>query len=452
MKIFWKKGISSLVIGVMIFSLAACGAGQETQQTPTQQETTAASTETSVKEESDEIAGTITVLTDRPDMVKTKFAEYKLEFEAKYPGTEVVFQSFNDYESAVAARMIEGDYGDVLLIPNAVSNAKLQEYFEPLGTLEELSGKYNEKYLQARQQEGVIYGLPQYATPQGIVYNKKVFAEAGIVELPKTPEEFLQALQKIQKNLPEIIPYYTGGEMYSILSSWQQHAWGSVSGDADYHYNGIVSEQAPFSSGTSNYIVHKLLYDIVNKGLCEKEEDGINWKMAETLLNRGEIACMLVDWDRIAEIQQADTNPDDIGYMPFPYNIDGVQYATTTIAYCYAVNVNSENKATAKAWIEYMLKSSDYAVSEGAVSIRKKDSLPKLLQNFEDVELVVDSVAAPGKEGKFDALNKQSGIFMDENEEKRRIVEAAKSKDAESFDEIMQDWNRRWKEALSLVK
>lgn len=452
MKKFWKKGISSLMTGVMIFSLAACGARQETQQTPTQQETTAVSTETSVKEESDEITGTITVFTDRADMVKTKLAEYKLEFEAKYPGTEVIFQSFNNYETDVSTRIVEGNYGDVLFIPNSVSNTKLQEYFEPLGTIEELSEKYNEQYLQERQQEGIIYGLPQYVTPQGIVYNKKVFAAAGIIELPKTPEEFLQALQKIQKNLPETIPYYTGGEMYTIISGWQQHAWGSVSGNADYHYNGIVSEQAPFSNGTSNYIVHKLLYDIVDKGLCEAEEDGINWKMAETLLNRGEIGCMLVEWNRIAEIQQADTNPDDIGYMPFPYNIDGMQYATTTIAYCYAVNKNSENKAAAKAWIEYMLKNSDYAVSEGAVSIRKKDSLPKLLQNFADVELVVDSVAAPENEGKFDNLNRQSGIFIDENEEKRRIIEAARTKDGESFDEIMEDWNQRWKEALSLVK
>ena len=43
---------------------------------------------------------------------------------------------------------------------------------------------------------------------QGIVYNKKVFEEAGVTELPKTPTEFIEALQKIKDNT-DAIPLYT---------------------------------------------------------------------------------------------------------------------------------------------------------------------------------------------------------------------------------------------------
>lgn len=447
----WNRRISIVLLGAMLLSLVACGTEKKTQQEPAQQqpaqqENAAASTEASAKEDPDAISGTITVLTNNADLVETKFAEYKLEFEEKYPGTEVVFESFDQYETAVSTRVVEGSYGDVLYIPKTISNTKLADYFEPLGTLEELSEKYDVKYLLGRQQDGVVYGLAQYAMPQGIVYNKKVFEKAGIVDLPQTPEEFLMALKTIRRQLPDTIPYYTGGEMYPILSQWQQHAWGSVSGDADYHYNGIVTDSAPFSKGTSSYIVYQLLYDIVKEGLCEEKEEGINWNMAEKLLNRGEIGCMLVEWDRIAEIQEAGTNPDDIGYMPFPYNIDGIQYATTTIDSYYAVNKNSENKATAKAWINYMIKNEDYVASEGAVAIGKKAELPKLLQNFKDVELVVDLTPTPENVGEFDRLNEQSGIFIDENKEIQRIVEAARTGE-ESFDDIMTDWNQRWKEA-----
>ena len=43
-----------------------------------------------------------------------------------------------------------------------------------------------------------MYGIPSTGNAQGIVYNKKVFEAAGITTLPKTPDEFLDDLQKIK--------------------------------------------------------------------------------------------------------------------------------------------------------------------------------------------------------------------------------------------------------------
>lgn len=448
MRIYGRKIIGICLAVVIGLSLPACGQKQQSKQETSQGQSTASGKEVTDKEESDEVIGTITVLTDRVDMIKTKFAEYKMAFEEKYPGTEVVFKQFGKYEASASDKIKENDYGDVLLIPHSISNDELEEYFEPFGTLEELSKDYDEKYLQERQKDGIVYGLAQYATPQGIVYNKKVFEKAGILELPQNPEDFIKALKAIQVTQPEVIPYYTNEKMSEGLSAWQQHAWGSVSADPDYHYNGIVMENTPFDEQKPNFIVHKLLYDIVKADLCEKESDGINWNTAKTMLNQGEMGCTLVDWNLISEIQSASTNPDDIGYMPFPYSIDGVQYATTTIEYCYGINKNSENKATARAWIDYMLKDSGYAVSEGAISIKKKTDLPKLLENFNDVELVIDNLATAGNIGKYDEINEMSGILLDEDMGKKIILEEAGKEDGESFEAIMKDWNNKWKKAL----
>lgn len=449
MKTLGKKIVSICLAAVMGLSLFACGKDKQAEQKPVQGQSTASEQTVPGEEESDEVIGTITVLTDRVDLIKTKLVEYKMAFEEKYPGTEVVFEQFGKYEASVADKIKENDYGDVLLIPHFVSNEELEKYFEPLGTSEELSEIYNEKYLQEKQQDGIVYGLAQYAEPQGIVYNKKVFERAGVYELPKSPEEFLQALRAIRTTQPQVIPYCTNMRMSRGLAGWQQHAWGSVSGNPDYHYNGIVVDKTPFAKQKPNYIVHELLYDIVKAGLCEKESDSINWKTAKTMLNQGEIGCILADWNLLSEIQGASTNPDDIGYMPFPYSIDGVQYATTTIEYCYGINKNSENKATARAWIDYILKDSGFAASEGAISIKKKAELPKLLENFNGVELVIDNPALSGNAGKYDQVNELSGIYLDEDTEKKRIVEEARKEDGESFEDIMKDWNDRWQAALS---
>lgn len=440
MKLLGKKIIMVLGIVMIGVSLSACGNKEQTTQAPSQGQNTV-TTEAKGKD-SDEIIGTLVVYTNRLDMVKTKFAEYKTIFEEENPGTEIIFKAFSDYETAMTEKLEEGDYGDVLLVPHGVSNDQLEQYFEPLGTVEELSETYHEKYLQEAQRDGIVYGLAQYAMPQGIAYNKKVFEKAGIIELPRTPEAFLIALQQIKIYEPEVIPLYTGQKSLRGLAWWQRQVWGSVSGNPDYYYNNMITDKAPFSEGKPNYIVHKLLYDIVEKGLCE-EENSLDWKMVRKMLNNAEIGCIPVEWSEITALQSAATNPDDIGYMPFPYNIDGVQYATTTMEYCYAINKNSENKATAKVWIEYMLNSSGYAKSEGAISICKEDDLPNLLVNFQNAELVVDNCLNYDAIETYDRLRKSSGILRDDGIDKKQIIEAARQEDV-SFDDVMEDWNDRW--------
>lgn len=445
MNLLNKKMIGLLGLMILGVFLCACGNKEQTRQNPSQGHKVA-DAETKEKEP-EEISGVLVVYTDRIDKIQTKFAEYKAIFEAKHPGTEIVFKGFSDYETRVTAQMEKGEYGDVILIPHGISGDDLEFYFEPLGTVEELSETYQESYLQAAQCEGVVYGLAQYVTPLGIAYNKKVFEKAGIIELPRTPEDFLTALTQIQTSQSGVIPFYTGKKRPAGLAWWQQHVWGSVSGNPDYHYNRMITDEAPFSVGKPNYIAHKLLYDIVERGLCEEEKDSLNWKTVRKMLNDGEIGCVPVEWEEIAELQKASTNPDDIGYMPFPYHINDVQYAAATIGYCYAVNKNSQNKATAKAWIEYMSKDSGYAKSEGAVSILNKEELPDLLKSFQGVELVVEDDTSMEARENYDQLQALSGILQPGGTEKKQIIEAA-SQEETDFDNIMKEWNDRWKKAL----
>lgn len=450
-----KRVIGLSLATMMCAGLVACGksdtgaTAEGAADLETQVEETAEAEKEEAAEETtaEEITGEITVLTHRTDLIDTKFADYKKAFEAKYPGTTVKFEPITDYESDVAIRMQTTEYGDVLCIPNSVRSTEFSNFFEPLGTVEELSEKYEEKYLYTKQSEGTVYGLASCANAQGVVYNKKVFEQAGITTLPTTPEEFLECLKQIGEKT-EAIPYYTNYAAGWTLTAWQDHAWGTATGDADYHNNGIVNETDPFSEGKSNYVVHKLMYDIVANDLCEADPTTTDWEACKGMLNRGEIGCMVLGSWAISQMQAADANPDDIGYMPFPVNIDGKQYATAGADYTYAINSNSKNKATARAWIDYMIDESGFAVSEGSINILKGDPLPESLKDFDGIELVVDAAATPENEGKFDTLSQESEINLYADTEKKRIVEAAMGSTSESFDDIMNDWNTKWAEAL----
>ncbi len=439
---------------VMLCSVVGCGAKEENNVNSDRVNVNQAeaTTQEATTEEVEEETIVITVLTDKTQLVNTKLAEYKSVFEESQENVVVEFEAVKNYEEEIAKRLRTGDYGDVLLIPDSVTNDELVKYFEPLGTVEELSETYDEKYLQERTVDGVVYGLPRYANVLGIAYNEVVFAKAGVVDLPATPGEFLSALKKIQNTQSGVIPYYTGYKNGEWLWQWQGHAWGAVTGNADYRNNGIVTEVDPFTAEKPNYIVHKLLYDIVKNGLCETYTEGENWKPLYRLLNRGDIGCMALSSDYIHDLQIADVNPDDVSFMPFPYSIDGKQYATVEIDYCYAINKSSENKEIAREWIDYMLNKSGFAKSEGAISIKKKAALPDVLANFEDVEFVVNNPATDENAGRYDELNALSGIYLDKDVEKNRLILSALGESEETFEDIMNDWNTRWQNALAGVR
>lgn len=457
----WKKIVCMTMVATMMMTLVACSNGKENninsdKENVAEEDVVAenATTEEQTTEEitTEEETIVITVLTDKTLLVDTKFAEYKATFESNNENVEVQFEAVKDYDKEVTKRLQTGDYGDVLLIPNSVTNDQLVQYFEPLGTVEELSEDYDEKYLQAHTVDGVVYGLPRYANVHGVAYNEVVLAKAGVVELPVTPGEFLSVLKKIQNTQSGVIPYYTGYQNGEWLWQWQTNVWGAVAADANYRNNGIIVEEEPFAAETPNYIVHELLYDIVKNGLCEAYVEGENWRPIYRQMNQGKIGCMMLSSDYLHDLQKADVNPDDISFMPFPYNIDGKQYASVEVDYSYAINKNSANKETAKAWIEYMLNKSGFAKSEGAISIKKNAALPDVLSNFEDVELVVNLAATAENAGKYEELNELSGLYLDSDIEKNRLIRSALGESEETFADIMKDWNLRWKAALQGIR
>lgn len=408
------------MIGCLFTSLIACG--KNTKKDVKENVSTTEITTETLADKEEEVGGKIVVWVDSKALADSKYSEYKKEFEAKNPGTEVEFKVVPSYEAAGYQYIVNGNAGDVVMIPERMTEEEIKQYFIPFGTTEKIASKYREKYIHKLEYDGVIYGLPEYMMPQGIAYNKRVLEYAGIVELPKTPEDFLAMLKQIKSYDAGIVPFYVNVEEDG-LEDWQLQVWGSVTGDPEYHYDGMVMETNPFSEGSPNYIVHKLLYDIVKDKACQQEN--IPYKRAKAMLNCGEIGCMLVNWKELSAIREAGTNPDDIGYMPFPYNIDGVQYATATYGYCYGIPLTSENKVTAEAFVDYMIKESGYANSVGAITLKKKVSKPTLLQDFTGVTMVVDAAPLEDKEGRYEDLCENSGILLDDVSSKMEVIRVA---------------------------
>lgn len=389
----------------------------------------------------EDISGSITVLTNRTDIVDTVFVEYAAQFNEIYPNVEVEFEALTDYPGEVKIRMNTTDYGDVLLIPNEIQPQEYKDFFTPLGSYDEL----NEKYIFAHEKafDGVVYGIPVVGNAQGIVYNKAVFAEAGITELPTTSEAFLEAMQMIKDNT-DAIPYYT-----NYAAGWPLNQWEGNRGGMSCNDNYVIElayTDTPFGEGSDHHTIYSLMYDLVANGLVEEDPSTTDWETSKGLLGTGQIASMVLGSWSIVQMQEAADNPDDIGYMPFPANVDGQSCTSANGDWKMGINVNSEHQAAARAWVDWFLDESGFAEGQGGIPPVKGAPLPSTLAAFEElnVQLISQNPAPEGEEGWVSNIDSEAEVGLYSPNFKRRIVDAARGNTDETLDDIFADLNSRW--------
>ena len=390
------------------------------------------------------ISGDIIVLTQRTDIVDTVFADYKKRFEAKYPDVHVTFEAITDYEGEVRIRMNTKDYGDVLLIPGSITADQLPTFFDPLGTVDELKGKY--RFTTEQSYQGKTYGLAITGNAQGFVYNKKIWTAAGVTQPPKTPAEFITALQAI-KSKTGAIPLYTNYKDGWPLSQWEANR-GAIANDPQSVVK-LADDTAPWANGKEHYVIDSLLYDAVKGGLTEPDPTTTNWENSKKLLGDGKIATMMLGSWSIVQMQQAAPSKDDIGYLPFPVQTGGKFHSVISGDYKNAVNINSAHKAAAKAWVTWFADESNYATDQGGVSVLLSGPQPSTLADFKTYGVeYLELVPAPaGKEGLVDRIDKAAEIGLWEPKYRQQLVDAARGARSETKEAIFADLNKRWADA-----
>lgn len=183
-----------------------------------------------VGEDYQDLKASIKVLTNRTDIVDTVYKGYADEFMKMYPNIKVEYEGITDYEQSLELRLTTGDWGDLCFIPTSVDKSELSSYFTPLGDYDTLDQTYN--FVQDKSYDGTVYGIANGGTASGIVYNKRVWKEAGIDELPSTPDEFLEDLQTIKDNT-DAVPLYTNFAAGWPMGAWDAYIGVTATGDAD---------------------------------------------------------------------------------------------------------------------------------------------------------------------------------------------------------------------------
>ena len=439
-----KKMLSLVLAVCLMLGLASFASAEETLPTFDQ----------IVLGENTDLTAKIHFAYHRTD-IADKLNGYVEAFRQIYPNVEIEYELITDYAENALMRVGNTDW-TIMGIPT-VQKDELSKYFVPLGSLETLSGLYN--FMSSWSFDGVCYGIPSTGNANGVLYNKRIFAEAGVTELPKTPDEFIAALKAV-KEKTDAIPLYTNYAAGWTMGAWDAYIGVAATGKDTYMNQELAHAKDPFAdqgNGTGPYAVYKILYDATAEGLIEDDYTTTDWEGCKPMLNNGQIASMVLGSWAFTQMRDAEggEHPEDVGYMAFPISIDGKQYAPAGGDYNFAINAQAsyEEKLASLYYLKWLTHESGFAYSEGGVPIDKSGEYPDLYAAFDGIDMLSDADSLPGEETLLNEMNAESELNFNAggNTKVQEIIEHAFNHD-KTFDEIMADWNAAWSDAQAALK
>ena len=444
-----NKKLLSLGLAVsMVFTMTGCGSNGDGGDSGSSKNTEVPTIDKiKLGEDYKDLKADITILTDRTDIVDTTYKGYAEKFKETYPNINVTYEAITDYAESVTLRLTNGDWGDICFIPDSVEKSEFSNYFIPFGDHSVLNNTYN--FVTEKTYDGKVYGIPNGGTAGGVAYNKKVWKEAGITELPKTPDEFIKDLQLINDKT-DAIPLYTNFSAGWTMGAWNDYVGIASNGDPDYKNNKLLHQKDPFTKNEENsgpYAVFYTLYEAVKQKLVEEDPASSDWESSKKRINDGEIATMVLGSWCVNQFKDAGKHPEDIGYMPFPITIGSKQAAASGGQYAYAINnkASADNQIAAMVYVKWLLEESPIFDDEGSIPALKGKELPESLSEFDGVELLSDNAPVEGEESLYDDIRNTAEVLSGDYPVTEVLEAALYGK--KDLDELMKEWNQKWTSA-----
>ncbi|MCD1258964.1 carbohydrate ABC transporter substrate-binding protein [Paenibacillus athensensis] len=438
-----KKVFTTLLAVTLTSSLlAACGSKTESTDSSQPAATQAPVATEASKGTNDNVKGKITFVTNRTDLINDgTFDKYKEAFKKKYPGvTDVEFEGITNYETDVRVRLSSGEAGDVLMIPSNIAQADLGNFFEPVNDIADKLGDLYFKDYKANA--GQIYGIVSGVSTEGLVYNKQAFAKAGITSPPKTLDELYADAEKLKG--AGITPIYI-----NYGAQWPLKQWGEVlapfmSGNAKY-LDTMLETDEPFKVDNEFGKGFTIARTMIEKGYVEKDLNSNVWEASKGEIASGKAGMYFLGNWVINQIIGAGAKPEDVGFVPFPYDNSGKLNAPLNPDYFYGVSKTSKNKEVAKAWVQFMVEESGFVELSGFIPPQKAKQ-PALAQLKEFTEAKPNLIESVPTSSRWNEVGNQAKIdFFGGGYIQKVLV-------AKDFQASLDELNKSWKDARAKVK
>lgn len=298
---------------------------------------------------------TVTIFQFKTEIVEG-LNELKVEFEKEYPNIKLDIQTVGggaDYDAALKTKFASGDAPDIF---SNNGYAKLDMWEEKLEDLSDQPwvGDLVPLAAEAITKEDKVYGLPLDLEGFGFVYNKDMFEQVGITDLPKTYSELEAAAKKLQA--AGITPFANAYQEWWLVGSQGISVAFANQDDVDGFIKGL-------NEGTSSIVgnqhfadwakLMKLTLDYGNKNPLTTD-----YNTQVTMFANGEVA-MMQQGNWAQSMIDGITPNMNIGVLPMAINDDAEKTGKVTIGVPVnlVVNKDSDAKEEAKTFLNWLVTS-----------------------------------------------------------------------------------------------
>lgn len=354
------KLISYVMVMVVALVLAGCGANNS-KNNPTNQPPAVEPATTEAASNTDTSTGT------EPDPVKIKIFQFKVEiaeqlaklideYEAEHPHVTIELDTVGggaDYGAALRAKFNSNDKPDIF---NNGGFTDLDLWIEHLEDLSDQPWVQNtvEVAKEPMTKDGKLYGQPLNLEGYGFIYNKDLFAQAGIDTLPTTIVELEEAAIKLQE--AGITPFVNGYGEWWVLGNHFVNIPFAQQADPNTFIEGLNSGSANIADN-EQFSQWVDLFDLTLKyGGRNPLQTDYNTQVTDFATGQAAMT-QQGNWTQVA-ISAA--NPDiNIGFLPMPINNDSgaMDKLPVGVPNNWVVHKNSEVKEEAKAFLNWLVSS-----------------------------------------------------------------------------------------------
>jgi len=195
--------------------------------------------------------------------------------------------------------------------------------------------------------DGSLYGVPGFAGARAVIYNKKMWADAGVTEAPTTYEELTAALDKVKAanaQTSDFSAFYLPGQYFYAGMQFVWDAGGDIATEKDGEWTaGFSSDEA--IEGLEAFQTFQNAYSTAASATLDTFEPNQSQLFAD-----GKTSAILnTNTGAILKINPA-LEPD-LGTFPFP-GISGEAQPVMLGGSDWAVPVKSQNSDLALNWVK----------------------------------------------------------------------------------------------------
>ncbi|GGP51504.1 extracellular solute-binding protein [Streptomyces abikoensis] len=302
-----------------------------------------------------------------PGWTKAVQAEFEQKTGAKL---NVQVQKWDGIQQKLTTALSESSPPDVV----EIGNTQTPSYAQTGGLAQlddlkkEIGGDWTESLNKPSVFEGKQYAAPWYAASRVVIYNKKVWADAGIKDTPKTRDEFFKDLEAIQQK-GDAEPLYLPGQNWYFFDGL------TIGTGADL----VKKDGKKYVSNLADPKVAKAMeiykkYQSFSK--APKDKDEATPQQADVFAKGKTGAFIGMGWEAATAVKANPEIEKEIGYFTIPGETadkpEGVFLGGSNLA----ISEGSKKKDLAKEFLKITLSDkNEGALAKEVGSLPNKDAL-----------------------------------------------------------------------------